>query len=167
MAAPTWTTGEVLYASDVNAWFVPLVGLKTADLGRVATTQTLDPDLQVTLASGSQYQISCVLFYKCTSASGAQFAWTWQVPTGSSAGLYAATYLGGGGGAVVGECDQWTDTTHTGGITTANKIYSVIIQGTIDAGTSGGVFGLTWGCSVSGGTLTLTARSHLLARRIS
>ena len=37
MAIPTWSSGEVLSASDVNDYFVPLAAYKTGDTGRTTT----------------------------------------------------------------------------------------------------------------------------------
>jgi len=165
MAAPTWTTGEVLYAADVNAWFVPLVGLKTADLGRTGTNLVVDPDLQFNLVAGSQYEIRAAIFYKC-SGTTSSFQWGWVVPAGSSAGLYHANYKGLSGGIVI-EADMWTDSAHQGYVNTANFIYSIDIIGTIDAGSTGGTFGLTWAAYTAGNTITVCARSHITARRIA
>jgi len=164
MAAPTWSTGEVLYAADVNAWFVPLVGLKTSDLGRTGTNLVVDPDLQFNLAAGAQYEVNADLFYKC-SGTTSSFQWSWTVPTGSTAGLYHAIYKGLSGGDVI-EADMWTDSAHQGYINTANFIYGITITGSIGAGSTGGTFGLNWAAYTAGNTITLCSRSHLTARRI-
>ena len=65
MAIPVWAAGQVLSASDVNSWFVPLVAIKPSDTARTSTTSiTNDPDLQVTLAANAIYQITGSLEYK-------------------------------------------------------------------------------------------------------
>ena len=69
MPIPTWSVGQVLAASDVNNWFVPLTVVKPSDTARSSTTSmTNDPDLQLTLQGSATYMIQGVIFYDGPSA---------------------------------------------------------------------------------------------------
>ena len=163
MAPPVWSVGQVLTASDVNTWFVPLAVYKTADLGRTSTSLTADPDLTVTVAANAVYSVDAALFYKGSTTS-AQFQWTWTIPAGAGSGSYHASYIGGGGGAVI-EGDGWTDAAHTAGIPVANNVQGLRVGGTLGTGGSSGSFTLNWALSGTG-TSTLVTRSRLVLFRI-
>jgi hypothetical protein len=159
---PTWSNGQVLAASDVNSYFVPLAAYKTADLARTSSSQVADPDLSVAVAANAVYLADICLFYKGAS-SGNNLQFTWTIPAGTAGGLYAATYVGGGFGVVI-EANSWTDAAHTAGAQTGGTVYGVDITGTVSTGGTAGNFTLNWGAS--GGTVTLSARSRLVFQRI-
>jgi hypothetical protein len=164
MPAPLWTDGEILAASDVNAWFVPLAVYKTADLARTAGSLTADPDLSVATAANATYMVEATLFYK-GNAAGNNFAWSWSIPVGAAAGLYGATYIGNGL-AVVVEADQWTDASHTAGVPVGagSNVYALNIRGMLSTGSNAGNLTLNW--TATTGTSTLTARSYITLQRI-
>jgi len=56
VAIPVWTVGEVLSASDVNSWFVPVVVFKAADEGPITTTTLQnDNELILPVTTGASY----------------------------------------------------------------------------------------------------------------
>jgi len=160
MPVPVWSPGQVLTASDVNTWFVPVIAYKTTDLGRTTTSQTADPDITLAVAANSTYTVEGVLFYKSTTA-GTDFQWTWAIPAGTAGGLYVATYLGSGGGAVVADTNGWTDPAKAADATVANQVYGVRISGTLSTGGTAGNFTLLWAASAGAPTTTLTARTRI------
>ncbi len=162
MSPPTWIPGQVLAASDVNAWFTSLAGYKTADLARTSTTQSADPDLTIAVAASGIYWVEAMLGYK-SSTTGAVLQWGWSFP-GGGGGLYHAIYTGGGG-SIVSETELWSDTNHNSGSAVANTVYPVTFRGKFVNGGSGGNLALTWAVQTSG-TTTLTNHSVLTARRI-
>lgn len=94
MPLPTWVPGQVLTASDVNTWLVPLQAFKPASQGVLnSTTLTNDTDLHVALAANAIYAFdSCVAWI---AVSGTDFKWQWTVPAGATL-LYQPLYNAGG-----------------------------------------------------------------------
>lgn len=165
MPAPTWAVGQVLTAADVNGWFVPVATYKTADTGRTTVTLSADPDLTMTVAANAVYAVDGELFYKSTTA-GTDFSWSFTIPAGAGAGLYHAIYIGSGGGAVVANTNQWTDTGNAADATLANTLYAVTVRGTLSTGGSSGTFAVTWAASSGAPTTTLATRSRMVLTRI-
>jgi len=162
MPVPVWVNGQVLQASDVNSWFVPLAAYKTADLARSSSAQVADPDLTVTVTANATYIVEATFQYKGTATAN-NFGWTWTIPSGSGAGLYAAVYIGSSNTTVI-ESDGWTDTAHFAGTPIAGNEYVVNIRGLLAVGSTSGSFTLNWGAQA--GTCTLSARSYLMCVRV-
>jgi hypothetical protein len=166
MPAPTWSVGQVLTASDVNGWFVPLAAYKTSDTGRTTVTLTADPDLSIAVAANAFYKVDAQLYYKSTTG-GTDFTWSFTIPAGSGAGLYHALYLGAGGtSAVVAQTNGWTDTGNAADATNAGTVYGLSIHGILATGGTAGSLTVTWAASSGTPTTTLTSRSHMVLLRI-
>jgi hypothetical protein len=83
MAIPTWITGEVLTASDVNRWFVPLAIKKTSNTSRSSTTSiTSDPQLVLAMDVNADYKFEALVLYD--GASGGDIQFRFAVPTGAT-----------------------------------------------------------------------------------
>jgi hypothetical protein len=157
MAVPTWTVGQVLTASDVNNWFVPLIGYKTAQTVRSTLTLSLDPDMQFNIpTANAAYLIQAGIIYV---ASAGSFKWTWTLPSGATGGYSVA--LAQGTLMPLGLAWSATPTAATDG-----TVYSIQIQGLLNTSASTGTFGIQW-CSNSGpNSLTVGVGSFLQARRV-
>src|SRR5258708_21076330 len=71
MVAPTWVTGQVLAAADVNSWFVPLVAYKNADQSVTSSTTLVnDSALHLTISAGANYLMHCYLDYEAANSPG-------------------------------------------------------------------------------------------------
>ncbi len=166
MAPPVWVSGQVLTASDVDTWFVPLVGYKTADLSRASTTTpTNDPDLIVSLAASAVYKIQFAAMYACAS-TGIDLKFDFGIPAGSS-GEYvhwywsgATTFAGPGNSA-----DPWTQVRV--GYAAASGDMGLTGHGIIFTAGTASTFGFQWSQNVSNATsITVRKGSFLVAQRI-
>lgn len=157
MAVPVWSVGEVLAASDVNNWFVPLASFKQGTTTRSTLALSADPALQVTLPSGNSfYEIRCGISYSCTSGG---LSWTFQVPSGAIGTQQATGNLGGSGSALNA---NWTDTSSAN--SSANG--ALQITGVIATGTGTGTFAFSWASNSGPSACSLLQGSYLIARRI-
>ena len=159
MAAPTWAVGQVLSASDVNTWFVPLAAYKVATTTRSSLSMTIDPDLQFTLAANSTYKLSAALLY---SAASGGFSFTWTFPTGIVGGYSVSLNLSGAGSSTYG---YGFSATVVGG-TPSTTTYAAPILGMVQTGSTGGTFGVNWASATGPVSLTLGVGSMLECRRI-
>ena len=159
MALPVYTVGQVLFASDANLWFVPLVIVKPGDTGRnTTTTPTADPDLTIALAINSTYRIDGRLLVTGPAAGG--FKCNFSVPA-SSTGFWSAIDLGGLGTAY-GANQSFTSVISTS-IAVDYGIRAIVAT----AGSTGN-FTLNWSQNTSNGTnTTVKANSLFSIRRIA
>jgi hypothetical protein len=155
MAPPVYANGQIFNASDVNLWCIPLAAYKTSTTVRNTLTKSIDPDLQITLAASSVYQVQAAIIY--TSANAMDF--TWVVPASATGGYtMAGNQAGVGAGAF---SFVWTATPGTAAADTG-----VLIHGMIQTAGSGGTFGVSW-ASQSGPVLcTMGVGSILTANRV-
>ena len=166
MPVPTRAVGQVLSASDVNTWFVPLAVYKAADTARNSTTTlTADPDLTVSVAASAVYDVDLVLIY--TGASAANFfQWDFDVPSGAVF-QYLQVYQNSAGNAAVesqaaGTSGSWANTTGVG------NFMGMRISGTLIVSTTAGTFDLKWAQHASGATnTTLRKGSKMTLQRIA
>jgi hypothetical protein len=180
MPPPVYSPGQVVGAADVNSWFLPLAAYKLTGTGRSSTTtRTLDPDLQLTVAANSVYEINAYLSYDTANTGGIGLAFGFTGPTGVS-GQWAALYRISGdtatasGAGPVGAADfGMTQFAGSGGSWAAastpgdGKNHSVVISGLLIVGGTGGTWGLTWAQDTSNGTaLNLHIGCKLIARRV-
>lgn len=154
MAVPTWVTGQVLAASDVNNWFVPIASYKAALLARSTTTLSNDPELFVPLVASAVYDVRYMFI---NTGSGVGFKWTFTFPAGSTGGYGVSTQAPGTFGQV------WGDTVTSG--TTGATVYAVIGEGTIFTSGTSGNLQLQWAANAAG-TMTIGAGSKLVAYRV-
>ena len=167
MPIPTWSVGQVLAASDVNNWFVPVTVVKPTDTGRSNTTSmTNDPDLALTLQGSATYMISGVIFYDGPSAGSSDIQWTFNPPTGA-AGKYWCARQNLSGAYAGAFTFFWTDTVtaNTNGVS-SNMV--VPITGILAMGSSSGTLHFLWSQNTSNGTNThVQNNSFLTAQRIN
>jgi hypothetical protein len=164
MAAPVWSVGQVLTASDVNTWFVPLAAAKlTSQSVTSSTTLVNDADLVLAVAANATYDFACQLFY--IAAAGGDIKWTWSVPAGSGI-LYQNLHNEGGGTGLANACvansDADTPTAAGGGSTTE----AARMTGTMTTSSTTGNAQLRWAQNASSATATqVRAKSSLILRR--
>ena len=85
MPIPTWSPGQVLVASDVNSWFVPLAVVKGGDQSVTSSTVVVnDTALVVAVASSATYQFSCFISYEGGTQGSSDLKWTWTTPAGTA-----------------------------------------------------------------------------------
>ena len=160
MAPPVWSVGQVLAASDVNSWFVELAGYKTGSTARTATVQSLDTDLQITLAANAVYRVTAAVNHQTTSGTSA-FSYSFVQPSGAS-GAYS-TALTEPGPVTNGWGFGWGNTVSVAG--SDGLSHGIPIIGTIVT-TAGGTFGLQWCCATGSSSITVGQGSCLVAHRV-
>jgi hypothetical protein len=162
VAVPVWTVGEILTASDVNSWFVPIAAYKTSATSLSTTTLTNDPDLTVALAASATYEVRAMIGYTNASGSSA-FHYTFTLPTGAS-GAYGGTYTKPG--PLVGPWfNNWTAVVDAAA--SDNLGHGLVLGGTVFMGVNAGSLQLQWCCTTaSSGSLAVGIGSNLVARRV-
>ena len=167
MAIPTWVTGQVLTASDVNTWFVPFAAIKPADTARATnTTLAADPDIVIPVATNANYQITGIIVYDGgTGGTEGDIKWAFTVPSGSS-GYYGYSRQNLSGSYTGAFTSNWTDgqTAQTTGVGT---FMTITISGMLATSSTGGNLVLTWAQNTSSSANTrVRAQTFLTARRI-
>ena len=154
MPIPTWTNGQILTASDVNSWFVPVYTYKTASTSRATnTTLTADPHLVAAMAANAMYDLSGLLDYEADVTGDFKFQFT--LPASATMNwAYTGwspsdTFFNNAGNAVatVGNVGG-------GGAGSANS-RGVNIFGSIVTSSTAGNLGINWAQQVSSGTATI------------
>ena len=164
---PTWTSGEVLTASDVNSWFVPLAAVKPGDTSIASSTSlTNDPDLVLAVASNATYRVDAFLDYEGNTNGSGDFKAQFTVPSGAT---LAYTHFGLNGSGNVGSptilaaSASYTYATNGSGVK-----QGIVITGTLIVSSTSGNLQLQWAQGESNSTATiLHAGSSLMARRIA
>jgi hypothetical protein len=165
MPPPTWTVGEVLAAADVNAWFVPLVAVKTGDTSRTSTTTlAADPDLSIAVPTAGTWALHAYWNYEGGTMNASDLKTQLVFAAGTL--RYHYVFQGPGGSANVGS-------TYSGGSTVALATQGALalcgatVNGTIVTATSG-TLTLNWVQNTSSGTATVMhAQSAMHLQRIS
>lgn len=171
MAVPTWTSGQVLTASDVNTWFVPLAAVKPSDESVTSsTTLQNDDDLFMTVGANSTYLVFAMLYATGASTGDLKIAFNgpasatfFGAVSGMSAGGTASTddlvanmEIGDGAAGTFGV---------SGGVGTPRP---VTIHGTLIVAGTSGTFRLRWAQGTSDATSTvLKLGSSLVLFRIA
>jgi hypothetical protein len=164
MPIPTWSVGQVLSASDVNTWFVPLNVIKPS--GQTVTSSTAlvnDSALVLAVVSNSVYCVQGAIQYN--AASGGDLKYTFTVPAGASGfyGWTATNITAFNGGA----SSAWTDT-NTGQGNGTSTFMNIRITGVLNVGGASGNLQFRWAQNTSSGTATtVMGNSALLAYRIA
>jgi hypothetical protein len=168
MAVPTWVSGQVLTASDVNTWFVPLAAIKTSNESVTSsTTLQNDDDLFVSVTSNSTYIVHCLI--NCDGASTGDIKIQFTGPAGASfTGLCNGLAIGGATGSddQVASIDLATAKSFglAGG---AGVTRPVNIHGNLVIAGTSGTFRLQWAQDTSDATATrVLTGSHLILQRI-
>lgn len=171
MPIPTWTTGQVLVAADVNSWFVPLSIVKPSNTSRASNTSiTADPHLVLALDANASYQVEALILYDGAQQSGNQanpggISFNWTLPA-SATGRQSS--LANASGSTALGVIAWT-TTGAGDTTTvaAGGTRALRIRGVVVT-TSSGNLTFLWAQTVSSTTATTVySPSYLQAQRIA
>ena len=158
MAPPVYANGQIFNASDVNLWCVPIPAYKTAVTTRNTLTKSIDPDLQITLAASSIYEVTAGIIY--TSANA--MAFTWTVPASATGGYVTSHNLSGTGAGTWGF--TWGATVSAAGL--GGSVNGVQVHGMIQTAGSGGTFGFSWASDTGPVNCTLGVGSILTARKV-
>lgn len=169
MAIPTWTSGQVLTASDVNTWFVPIAAVKTANESVTSsTTLQNDDDLFISVAANSTYMVLCIIY--CDGASTGDIKINFTAPAGATlTGVVHGLILSAAGA----NDDQIANIELTGsksfGLQGGAGVQRPLsMQGTLVIGGTAGTFRLQWAQDTSDVTATrVMAGSHLVLFRIA
>ena len=168
MAVKSWNVGDVLTASDMNAWTVPIIAVKPADTNRNTTTTLADdPDLVIPVTSGATYDINSFIIYSGSPSGTGDLKYTFTVPAGSS-GRYSPIRQNLAGQYTGWALNLWTDvdSANTNG-TGAGQFVSLFVKGILITGGSAGNLTFRWAQNTSSGTNTIVrANSFLQAQRI-
>jgi hypothetical protein len=172
MTVKSWSVGDVLTASDMNVWTVPVAAVKPSTTGRASTTtMTNDPDITLAVAANAIYEVVGLFLIDgasmAVSTDPGGFKWTFTVPAGVTGSyFYGHNNLSAGfAGAFPA---QWTDTAsgNTTGSSTANT-QNVAIIGVLNTAGTAGSLTLQWAQNTSSGTNThVQANSYLRLQRI-
>ena len=157
MPPPVWVPGQVLAASDVNSWFLPVAVAKLADQSRTnSTTLVPDSELFVTVAASATYWFQLYLDYEgAAGASTGGIQWQLNIPSGGM--RYHAIHETPGGLAAVVETGKG-----------AGVLCGLSLRGTIAISTTGGNVTLSWGQFAANATPTIVhAQSAMMLQRIS
>jgi hypothetical protein len=166
MAVPVWAVGQVLSASDVNTWFVPITVVKPSDTGRnTTTTMTADPDLTLAVATNSTYEVRALIQYKggTNNSSDAQFTIT---APASSTGFFIGVRR-----QITGPLTSGIDWTALGGAMNAGTngtgtVLPLILTATVTTAGTAGNIAVAWAQNTSNGTnTTVMAGSQLILQR--
>lgn len=165
MPIPTWTPGQVLTASDVNSWFVPLAAIKTSDQSVTSsTTMVNDTALVLTPAVSASYLFQCYIYFQAGTTG--DFKWQFGVPAGAFM-RYMALYQGTGGGFGNQNTNGAADVVAAQG-NGAGVDNAVFMAGTLVMGSTAGNCQFKWAQNTSDGTASIVkAQSCLYLYRIA
>jgi hypothetical protein len=166
MAVPTWSVGQVLSASDVNNWFVPLAAYRTTTQSVTSSiTPVNDNALSFSVAANAVYKTELALMYDAATAGDLQ----WQYTVPASAAI-TNTFIAN----LTGAAATFTDDQVIGGV--SNPTWGGVGTGTnvaglamsvLTTGASSGTLQLQWAQGTSSATSTrVFAGSYLTAQRV-
>lgn len=172
MAIPTWTVGQVLSASDVNTYFVPLSARKSADES-VTSSATLqnDNDLALSLSSttGGWWLEGILLL---DAGQTGDFKADWTGPAGGVINLAwhgdSTGNTGASNDTQVAYQSAFSDLVTFGGFAVGGgTVRPVIFEGTVRTTGTSDTLQLRWAQNTSNSTATiLKTNSQIWARRI-
>ncbi|HEU5110199.1 MAG TPA: hypothetical protein VFT95_16790 [Micromonosporaceae bacterium] len=167
MAAPTFSTGDVPTATQVNTWFVNvLFARKTGDTSRSSTTTfTDDPHLTVEVEANAVYLVHCNLAYHSTSQTAGDFKAQFTAPASAAFQGSAHTYAAASAAATddVSAALTLTTTVNCGVVATADPFNPCMISGVLVTSGTSGSFTVQWAQSASSGTATVLKTNSFLA----
>lgn len=165
MAAPTWSVGQVLTASDVNTWFVPVAATKTADQSVTSSTVLVnDSELLVPVAANATYAFDAWLDF--IALAGADIKWTWTVPAGTGL-TYSAQHNEGGGTGYNNSQVVYVNSDTVPAAGASPTVTAATMRGTLVTGSSSGTLQLKWAQGASSASAThVRSPSSLELRRI-
>ena len=164
MAVKVWNVGDVLSASDMNTWTVPLVGLKSADQTTTNSTFINDTDMRLAVAAGATYEFHA--YIRFSSGTGQDWKSSFNVPAGAIARFQ---FLGRTlSGTFVGDDEYPAASTVQSQGRGVGVLSNGQFMGVVVTAGSAGNFIYQWAQNTSGAfNTTLYANSYLTARRIA
>ena len=162
------TINQVVTANgtgDPSSASSTLYAYKSATTSRASTTSlSLDPDLQVTVASNAVYEVRASIGYACNSTS-AGIGYDFQVPSGTFSYTENEALSTGGGAGVYFNTAGTPDNADTGG---SSNVLGLQVMGLLRVGSTGGTFGFKWAqYNGSSSALILQASSYLILTRMA
>ena len=169
MAKPTFSTGDVPTATQVNAWFVNVTAaVKTATESVTSSTALQDDDtLSVSVDANTTYHFQAMLKYDAATAGDLKFRWT--VPASATLSfslqrLHDAAALFTDDQAFGGANDS--DIT-AGGLGAGTTCW-LPMQGILTVSSTAGTLLLRWAQNTSSATATrLFADSYVFLQRVA
>ena len=165
MPVKQWNVGDVLSASDMNTWTVPLVGIKSADQTITSTTTFVnDADMRLAVAAGAQYEFHA--YIRFSSGTGQDWKSSFNVPAGAIARFQ---FLGRDISAnFAGDAEYTAASTITSQGRGVGVLSNAQFLGTVVTAGTAGNFIFQWSQNTSGAfNTTLYQYSYLTARRIA
>lgn len=165
MAIPTWTVGEVLTASDVNAWFVPQFAAKTSGQTTTGTTLVNDSTLVLPVAASAFYWMDCFLWYDGPTGTSQGLKTQFTGPSGFNFNLGINGQSLAGNDLSIGSFQPSAEPFLT---TTAGSANGVRFQGLVTTASTAGNLQLQWALAASSpaGTLTVHSSSYMRLDRV-
>lgn len=165
MGIPTWVTGQVLTASDVDTWFVPLSSVKGSDQTVTSSTALVnDTALVLAAAANATYKFDCLVIY--TGATGGDIQWTWAVPSGATLLYQCLHNEGGGTGLNNSHLVNTAGFTGLGAASGGTTNIGLGMTGTFQTSSTAGNLQLRWAQNASNATpTTVRALSSIMLRR--
>ena len=168
MAIPTWVTGQVLTASDVNTWFVPKGAVKTA-IESVTSSTALqnDDDLFLSVDANAQYFVSCMVY--CDGASTGDIKINFTGPASATfTGVVNGLALTGASGTDDQVASIELASAKSFGLAGGAGVPRPLqVTGTLITAGTAGTFRLQWAQDTSDATATrVLPNSHLVLHRI-
>lgn len=160
MAPPTWITGQVLTASDVNSWFVPLAAVKTADQSVTSSTTLVnDTQLLVAVAASATYRLDALIYYTGGTTGSSDLKLGWTVPAG--------TTITGGADSVanplaVAQVFMTQSSVLFSATNGAGNPFPISLWGTVVTSGTAGNLQLQWAQNTSSATSTIVKTASLL-----
>jgi hypothetical protein len=156
--------GQVLSASDVNTWFVPVTAVKPADTGRTGTSASADPDLSIAVAANATYHVKAVIQYKGPTNGTSDAKFGISAPS-SSTGFSIVTRLQIT--AFPTTTIDWNalGNTSNAGTNGTGVTLPCLIDASVTTAATAGNIAVIWAQNTSSGTTTVMAGSQLIIQR--
>lgn len=165
MPVPEWVPGQLLNASDVNAWMVPNGSYKIGATTRSHfTLPAADPDLLITFPQGGSWVIEA--FIRFHGPASNNLFWTWQTSATSISGGVAAIFNNNSGSLEV-SWRLWTFASSLAQTTGSGVEWTIRFNGfaTVPTGVSSSL-AFAWAQGTDSATVTsVDTGSYLLGWR--
>jgi len=166
LAVKQWNVGDVLTASDMNAWAVPLAGVKSADQTIISNATLInDADMRFAMSASSIFEFHC--YVRFSSGTGQDLKVSFSVPAGADARFNAIRKDLTGTFAGDGDWNAASSVTAQGaGVGSANARTMILTGVAFTAGTAGNLI-FQWAQNTSGAfNTTLYQYSYITGRRV-
>ena len=167
MAPPVWVPGQVLNASDINSWFVPIAAIKTSDQSVTSSTTVVnDTALVVAMPATGTYFFECFVEYDGGTGGSSDIKFNWAVPTSATL-RYTMTTRNLSNNPVAGDATtgSTTNTASSGG---AGVLRAIGMVGSLVMAGTAGNLQFQWAQNTSSATSTIVhAQSMMLLYRMT